>query len=128
MRAFQVRLLLDLFFLIVKHTVAIAFKIRICYLPAEFLAHTHSFFGHFPFTRAMTFFFEYALAYHFDYLVIFVISYLHREVLSRKYSRLLFLPQFLRIHGRDAFCNTPRCVFRDRLKYPSQRPQEALCR
>lgn len=125
MRAFQVQSILVLFFLVVKHTVAIAFKIGVCYLLTEFLAHTHRLFGHFPFTRAMTFFFEYALAYHFDYLVIFVISYLHREVLSPKCNDRLFQPRSLRIHGRDAFCNTLRCVFRDRLKYPSQRPQEA---
>ncbi len=34
-----------LFFFIVKHTVAVALKIRVFYLLAEFLAHAFEFFG-----------------------------------------------------------------------------------
>jgi hypothetical protein len=38
---------LVVFFLVIQHTVAVAFEIRICYLVTEFLAHAFGVLGHF---------------------------------------------------------------------------------
>ena len=56
---------------------AISFKIRICYLIPEFLAHAHGIFGHLEPARTVPFFFEYAGSYSINYLFIFVIGYFH---------------------------------------------------